>query len=260
MHAQLMTGMNAMGLLKPRKWMTHRDEILSRCGIPCRLALQFGHIPFVSQMAGFKVEDTRAYQKGQAFVDDLKEKYETSDHPMVHKVEEYKERVFSGSEASQAMHEIRTRDPGFDMNVFLRSIKLDAPVVTQAFLKHDMGQLSDHCGPEIMQRLEGLCSALKQQELYEDPTILFVGDVEVVEVRMMDGDPFVICQFHCQQLKCVRDKFGNVVEGSPDTIHRVYYFWGLQQEKEGTVTADGELLPPRWAIKDMLWQSMLALV
>ncbi len=82
----------------------------------------------------------------------------------------------------------------------------------------------------------------------------------MVEVRLMDTDPFVICQFHCQQLKCVRDKFGNVVEGSPDTIQRVYYFWGLQQEKMGVVTADGSLLPPRWVIKDMLWQSMLALV
>jgi import inner membrane translocase subunit TIM44 len=80
------------------------------------------------------------------------------------------------------------------------------------------------------------------------------------QVRLVDNDPFVICQFHCQQLKCVRDKFGNVVEGSPDNIHRVYYFWGLQQEKHGVVTADGVLLPPRWVIKDMLWQSMLALV
>ncbi len=32
------------------------------------------------------------------------------------------------------------------------------------------------------------------------------------------------------------------------------------QEKQGVVTADGQLLPPRWVIKDMLWQSMLALV
>ena len=38
----------------------------------------------------------------------------------------------------------------------------------------------------------------------------------------------MIVQFNCQQLKCTRDKFGNVVEGSPDTIQRVYYFWGLQ--------------------------------
>jgi len=36
-------------------------------------------------------------------------------------------------------------------------------------------------------------------------------------------------QFHCQQLKCTRDKFGNVIEGATDSIQRVYYFWGLQQ-------------------------------
>ena len=34
---------------------------------------------------GFKVSDTAAFQKGQQLVDDLKEKYETSDHPAVHK-------------------------------------------------------------------------------------------------------------------------------------------------------------------------------
>jgi hypothetical protein len=150
--------------------------------------------------------------------------------------------------------------------------QLDAPVVTQAFLKHDMDTLRDHCGPEIMQRLEGLCNAARQQvrrrargcgregedmgkkarrkvggwrmgevkegrrwspralstspvpctihvprvlhfpmlvlaqEIQEDPTILNVSDVEVVEVRMMDNDPFIIAQFHCQQIKCVRDK------------------------------------------------------
>ena len=43
------------------------------------------------------------------------------------------------------------------------SPQLDAPVVTKAFLKHDMETLHDHCGPEIMQRLEGLCKAFQQQ-------------------------------------------------------------------------------------------------
>jgi hypothetical protein len=37
---------------------------------------------------GFQVADTTAYQKGQQLVEDLKEKYETSDHPVIHKVGE----------------------------------------------------------------------------------------------------------------------------------------------------------------------------
>ncbi len=76
----------------------------------------------------------------------------------------------------------------------------------------------------------------------------------------MEDDPFIIAQFHCQQLKCTRDKFGNVIDGSANQIQRVYYFWGLQQERSPVVTAEGKVLPPRWVIKDMMWQSMLALV
>lgn len=55
-------------------------------------------------------------------------------------------------------------------------------------------------------------------------------------------------------------RFGNVMDGSPDSIQKVFYFWGLQQERQGTVLPDGRVLPPRWVLKDMMWQSMLALV
>lgn len=42
-------------------------------------------------------------------------------------------------------------------------MQLDAPVVTKAFLTHDMATLNEFCGSEIMQRLEGLCKAFQQQ-------------------------------------------------------------------------------------------------
>ncbi len=47
---------------------------------------QLSAIPFIGKLAGFKVADSSVYQKGQQLMDDLKEKYETSDHPAVHKV------------------------------------------------------------------------------------------------------------------------------------------------------------------------------
>ena len=100
----------------------------------------------------------------------------------------------------------------------------------------------------------------QQQGLVEDPTILFVGDPELVELKAADGEPLVVVQFNCQQIKCTRDKFGSAVDGSPDSIQRVFYFWGLQQEPQGAVLPDGRPLPPRWVIRDMMWQSMLALV
>lgn len=78
-------------------------------------------------------------------------------------------------------------------------------------------------------------------------------------MRLVDGDPLLVVMFAVQQIKCTRDRFGNVVEGGPNDIQKVFYFWGLQQDKAGVATADGRYLAPRWVIKDMMWQSMLML-
>jgi mitochondrial import inner membrane translocase subunit TIM44 len=62
------------------------------------------------------------------------------------------------------------------------------------------------------------------------------------------------------QINCTRDKFGNVTEGAPDEVTRVFYFWALQQEAAGFVGTDGKLYPPRWQLREMLVQGMMQLV
>lgn len=221
---------------------------------------KLGQNPLLSRLSSLRMGENAAVKKGREAAEALRERWETSDHPVVHSVEGMKERVFAESGAAAALREIRSRDAAFDMSRFIYNVKVDAPVVVKAFLTHDLEVLRRHCGPELMERLTGIFKHFETQGLYEDPTLLFVGEVELVEVQLVDGDPLVVLQFSCQQLKCTRDKFGNVVDGAEDAIQRVFYFWGVQQEKTGLVTAEGKLLPPRWVIKDMMWQSMLTLV
>jgi hypothetical protein len=169
-------------------------------------------------------------------------------------------------------------------------------------------------------------TSLQLQGTFEDPTILFVGEPELVEMKFAEEQPLIVVQFATQQIKCTRDKFGNVVDGDPNSIQvrawhrvgvvqqhqmhicrhrcrdpsrhmtsggvavivhgvgssihcsdasltvcpvpscavlccvvlcrlqRVYYFWGLMQEPQGVVLPNGKLLPPRWYIRDMMWQ------
>ncbi len=52
----------------------------------CMCAVQLMSVPLFAKLSGFKIQDTAAYKKSQETIEDLKEKYETSDHPMVHKV------------------------------------------------------------------------------------------------------------------------------------------------------------------------------
>jgi hypothetical protein len=42
-------------------------------------------------------------------------------------------------------------------------LQFDVPVVTKAFLSHDVDSLRDYCGPEMMQRAEGICKAFQEQ-------------------------------------------------------------------------------------------------
>jgi import inner membrane translocase subunit TIM44 len=202
-----------------------------------------------------------AARRAQEAVDTLREKYETSDHPAVHRAEEVKEKLFGATEAAEALAEAFRRDPRFDVAKLLASVKYDARTVVGAFLAHDLATLRQYAGSELLERLGGVFAHFDAQGgLREDPTILFVGDPELVEVRTVEGDPMVVVQFACQQIKATRDKFGNVVDGSPNSIQRVFYFWGLVQEKQGVVLPDGRPLPPRWVLRDMMWQSVLALV
>jgi mitochondrial import inner membrane translocase subunit TIM44 len=94
--------------------------------------------------------------------------------------------------------------------------------------------------------------ALLLQGAIPDPTILDISDVELADLKMHEENPVVIVQFTVQQIECARDKFGNVVEGSPDNVQRVYYSWAIQQEASGFVGTDGKAYPPRWQLIEML--------
>ena len=93
-----------------------------------------------------------------------------------------------------------------------------------------------------------------------DPTILDYSDVELADLKFLDDNPIVVTRFTVQQIDCARDKYGNVVEGSPDTVQKCFYFWALQQDSSGFVGADGKHYPPRFQVKEMLVQGMVKLL
>ena len=67
------------------------------------------------------------------------------------------------------------------------------------------------------------------QDKFPDPTLLDISDVELHDLLLFEEDPTIVVKFSCQQISCWRDRFGNVVDGSPDSVHRVLYVWALRQ-------------------------------
>ncbi len=213
-----------------------------------------GH-PLFRRVAGGLAESRVATASREA-AGALRERWDTSDSPLVHRIQDAADALGAEGEGAAASRALRAADPAFDMVTFLAQVKADVPVVLRAYLTGDAAALAEHCAPEMVERLAGVAAAQAAAGAAPDPTLLDVSDVELVDLKLLDGRPVVVAQFSAQQINCARDAAGNVVEGAPDDVHRVYYYWALQQEEAGYVGADGALHPPRWRLREMLVRGM----
>ncbi|CAL8467508.1 g7046 [Coccomyxa elongata] len=231
---------SAVAVVQPTRWQKQWGEWQSKLG---------SH-PLFQRLAS--VREHKVFSKGKEVADDLRERWETSDSPFVHRIQDMTETVFEETEVAKTVREIRSRDPNFDMVRFLRNLKQDVQPVIQAYLKGDEAVLSQHCTPGCVQRLSGIIQAeWVAAGKFPDTNLLDISDVELHDLQMFEDNPVIVVKFSCQQIRCFRDKFDNVVEGSPDDVHRVLYVWALQQGTAGFVGADGRLYPPQWQIGEM---------
>ena len=71
------------------------------------------------------------------------------------------------SEPAQALREIRSRYPEFDMVHFVRALKLDVPVVIKAYLEGNLEALKEHSSPQMMERFTGIINAQKAEVILD---------------------------------------------------------------------------------------------
>ena len=206
------------------------------------------------------VKKTAAYTKAGELAEDMRERWETSDSPVVHRIQDLQDSMFTETEQAEAYRLIRARDPMFNMNDFIAEVRRDIPKVLGAYLKGDVEALkATNISKEMLERLSGQMNLWKREGQFIDPRILDLSEVELMEVRMMEGAPLVVLTFSCQQINCVRDKSGKIVEGGEDDIQSVHYLWAMQLSDKKLTTADGRsYTKPTWALRELVLRGMMA--
>ncbi|KAF8118314.1 hypothetical protein N665_0005s0081 [Sinapis alba] len=184
--------------------------------------------------------------KSQEIAEDIAERWETSDNPIVHKIQDINEAVFNETDSGSTYKEIRRRDPSFSLMDFTAEVREAIKPVLNAYSKGDAETLKKFCSTEVIERCTAELAAIKSYDLFFDHKILHISEVEVEETKMMGTTPTIIVRFQTQQIFCLRDKKGEIKEGSPDTIHSVYYKWAMQQ-----VEAGEEAIYPIWRLRDI---------
>ncbi|KAK2379424.1 hypothetical protein P8452_35895 [Trifolium repens] len=196
--------------------------------------------------------------KIQEMIEDLEEIYDTSDNPIIRKIQDITDTMFQETKSACTYKEIRQRDPSFSLPDFVGEVQEAIKPVLNAYIKGDVETLKKYCCSQLIERCKAEHNAYKSNGIFFDKKILHISDLEVREAKMVEASPVIIVAFPTQQIYCVRDRNGAITEGGKDTIHTVFYQWALQQmDREDQGDDDIYLM---WKLREMQQQGIQALI
>ncbi|KAK7260945.1 hypothetical protein RIF29_27247 [Crotalaria pallida] len=198
--------------------------------------------------------------KGQEIVEDLRDRYETSDNPIIHKIQDLNDSMFQETDAAVSYKEIRQRDPDFSLPEFVAEVQEAVKPVLNAYLEGDDETLKKYCSPELIERFKAERMAYQSHGIFFDHKILHISDVDVRETKMMGASPVIIVVFQTQQIHCVRNRDGAITEGGKDTIQTVLYAWALQQMDHEEQQRGQEAIYLMWRLREMQQHGVLTLI
>lgn len=170
---------------------------------------------------------------------DIRMKYEESDNPLVRgarivtdKVQDIMGGLFSTTELSQALTEIIKMDPNFCKEEFLKECERDIiPNVLEAMVRGDLEILQDWCYEGPFNILATPIKQAQQMGYFFDSTVLDIENLDLLMGKILDQGPVLVISFQSQQILCVRDAKGTVMEGDPDKVMKVTYVWVLCRDQ-----------------------------
>merc|ERR1711924_564415 len=100
-----------------------------------------------------------------------------------------------------------------------------APHIIRTFLEGDAEALKSHCGEAAFAAVNASITERVKQKMSLDLNILAgPREVELKGAQLRDkGPPQFIWTFNTQQVNCLRDHNGEIVEGAVDDIRTVHY-------------------------------------
>ncbi|XP_059480540.1 mitochondrial import inner membrane translocase subunit TIM44 [Neocloeon triangulifer] len=193
-------------------------------------------------------KDSKFFQNWQNFkennpyvnkVVDWKMKYDESENPVIRasrlltdKVSDIMGGLFQKTELSETLTEICKADPNFDKNKFLLQCETDIiPNILEAMVQGDLEILKDWCYEAPYNILATPIKQAKALGMRFDSKIIDIDNIDLALGKMMDQGPVLIITFTAQQIMCLRDSAGKVVEGDADKIMRVNYVWVLCRDQ-----------------------------
>ncbi|OQR99043.1 Mitochondrial Protein Translocase (MPT) Family [Achlya hypogyna] len=176
--------------------------------------------------------------------EDVREYWETSQNPWVYRLSSIYDGLFGETAESIAIREIRRADPSFNVEEWKDSVAdTVVPFVLDAFLKGNSRDLKKWMGEAAYSTVNMAIRERKSDGLVVDPNVLAIRDVTVIALSAEDKQaPVIGIQLMAQQIHCIRNREGEIIEGAEDEIKANFYVFAFRREY------DEEEMALRWKI------------
>jgi len=157
------------------------------------------------------------------------------------------ESLFGETEISASIRQMREDvDPNFRLDEFVYEIEsIVTPNFIKWYLEGDVAKLKEHCGEAAFAAVNASISARDKQKLYLDTSILSgPSEFELKAAKAGSAgesaagvaSPLFVFTFNTQQINCLRDAEGNVVEGAVDDIRQLFYAIAVQRSPKANTS------------------------
>eukprot|EP00418_Pyrodinium_bahamense_P086409 CAMPEP_0179060078 /NCGR_PEP_ID=MMETSP0796-20121207/25680_1 /TAXON_ID=73915 /ORGANISM="Pyrodinium bahamense, Strain pbaha01" /LENGTH=412 /DNA_ID=CAMNT_0020756849 /DNA_START=174 /DNA_END=1413 /DNA_ORIENTATION=+ len=145
------------------------------------------------------------------------------------------DQLFGESEIAASIREMKEIDCRFRLEDFAEDIEyVVAPHIISNYLQGDQDALQKHCGDAAFAAVNASIKARIQQKLTLDTAILAgPKEFELKGAKLMEKSaPCFIWTFNTQQVNCLRDSEGEIIEGAVDDIRTVHYAMAVTRHPE----------------------------
>jgi len=140
--------------------------------------------------------------------------------------------VFQRTELSETLTEICKMDPNFEKEQFLKDCEQDIiPNILEAIVRGDLEILEDWCYEAPFNVLATPVRTAQQMGYVLSSKVLDIDSISLYTGKMMEQGPVLVIMFNAQQVMCVKDKTGKVIEGNDEKVMRMTYVWALCRDQ-----------------------------
>jgi predicted lipid-binding transport protein (Tim44 family) len=135
--------------------------------------------------------------------------------------------VPDGSPAAKSLAAMKMAEPGFSVNTFLSGARGAYEMILMAYEKGDLSPVVPFLSPEVYETFQAAVDAREEQGLTVEATFVGLRELTLQEATFdrATREGQVTVRFVGELTSVIRNRVGDVVEGSPTEIKRQRDVW-----------------------------------